>query len=780
MATDEDERQSSQAKNAVSSVADAVRSPLSVPPAGDEVNLLVEIYPALISERNLATGLQNALKIIGEYAGWCLISIWLPTDDDLQIRPFVSWHEGNPALAEFIENYRHQSLNRDVGIPGRVWSSATLEWVTDLEQKSPERFPLMGLARKAGLKATLGAPIIYQDRVIGVLMCGAYKATSEYHNLARKVSYVATQLGVALHQKQIEEQLRKQEELIHRSRDELELRISERTVQLKVANEALRSEIFARKRLHEELQRRVRQQETVAYLGQRTWGQESLPLLLQEVAERVSQTMDVEFCKILELQPDGEALVLRAGVGWRDGLVGTAKVSSGHQSQAGYTLASGGPVVVNDLRTETRFQGPALLLEHGVVSGISVEIGGSSRAFGVLGVHTARSQNFSNEDVKFLESVAHVLSQSIARESSGAAIRKSESWLRNLIATTQDAVVSIDRRGCVVLFNRSAERIFGYAAHEIIGRKVNELMAEPYSSEHDGYIERYERTGEARAIGRIRTVRGKRKDGEEFPLELSVTEIEVDNEIHYAAFIRDISANVALHNRAVENERLAAIGGTAARIGHEIANPLNGIYLTLQLVEQRLARQTLTDERVAADMLKAKKEVGRLNQLVQEFRNLSRKQEYKFRSTDLPAIIDEVLDPQRPVCESSGIVIKRRDAGDLPAVDIDEDKFKQALLNLIKNAIEAMPQGGELAVSTACSSGGNDLIIIVSDTGTGVAPGTDIFAPFLTTKRDGSGLGLIIVRQIVSAHGGTLSCDSRPGVGTEFRIILPRARGQET
>jgi PAS domain S-box-containing protein len=499
-------------------------------------------------------------------------------------------------------------------------------------------------------------------------------------------------------------------------------------------------------------------------------------VLLQEVCERVARTVEVEFCKVLELEPDGRALLLRAGVGWKDGLVGKATVLAGDQSQAGRTLAANQPVIVEDLRKETRFNGPPLLMDHGIVSGVSVVIGGQSRPFGVLGVHTATRRAFSNEEVNFLKSVAHVLSETIDRRRSGAAIQKSESWLRNLIATTQDAVVSIDRRGCVVLFNRSAERIFGYTANEIVGHRVNELMAEPYASEHDGYIARYERTGEARAIGRIRTVRAKRKDGEEFPIELSVTEIEVDDDVHYAAFIRDISATVELQARAMENERLAAIGGTAERIGHEIANPLNGIYLTLQLVEQRLARQPADDERVAADILKVKKEISRLNQLVQEFRKLSRKQEYAFRPTQLPAVIDDVLDLQRSLCESRGIVITRSDPADLPAVDVDEDKLKQALLNLVKNAIEAMTRGGELNVATFLDD--RDVVITVSDTGAGVAVGTDIFAPFFTTKKDGSGLGLIIVRQIVSAHGGAIYCESRPGEGTEFRIVLPRSFGR--
>jgi two-component system sensor kinase FixL len=429
-------------------------------------------------------------------------------------------------------------------------------------------------------------------------------------------------------------------------------------------------------------------------------------------------------------------------------------------------------VIVEDLGNETRFSGPPLLVDHGVVSGMSVIIPGRDRPFGVLGAHTSRRRTFRNEDIHFLESVAHILSEAIERSRSELAIQSSHSWLRSLIATTQDAVVSIDKRGCVVLFNESAQRIFGYRAEEIIGRKVNELMAEPYAAEHDYYVARYEKTGQARAIGRIRTVTARRKDGTLFPIELSVTEIEVDADVRYAAFIRDISDKTRLQQQLVESEKLAAIGGTAAKIGHEIANPLNGIYLTLQLVEQRLGRQPSADERVTADVLRIKKEIARLNQLVQEFRTLSRPQDYHFLTTDVGAMIADILDLQRPLCESRGIKVRRNIAFDVPTVRVDEDKLKQALLNLIKNASEAMASGGTLSV--AMNHIDDEIMIEIADTGSGIPSGTDVFAPFFTTKKEGTGLGLIIVRQIISAHGGTISYDTQPGKGTTFHITLPR------
>ena len=353
-------------------------------------------------------------------------------------------------------------------------------------------------------------------------------------------------------------------------------------------------------------------------------------------------------------------------------------------------------------------------------------------------------------------------------------LQRRESWLRSLIATTQDAVVSIDRRGCVVLFNSGAERIFGYTAEEIVGRKVNELMAEPYGSEHDQYIERYERTGEAHAIGRIRVVTGKRKNGEDFPIELSVTEIEVDKDVHYAAFIRDVSEKVKLQEQFVERERLATIGTTAAKIGHELANPLNGMSLTIQLLEQRLNRQpNPPDSQVAVTVQRLRNEISRLNQLAGQFRTISRRERYNFQPTELAALIDDVIKIQTPHFAQLNIQIEQCiSTAAPPFVTIDRDKIKQALLNLVKNAAEAMPGGGKINIEVSPSE--DSVFIDITDTGTGIPLDIDAFEPFLTTKKEGTGIGLVIVRQVVVAHGGKISYRTRPGEGTTFRIELPK------
>ncbi len=352
-------------------------------------------------------------------------------------------------------------------------------------------------------------------------------------------------------------------------------------------------------------------------------------------------------------------------------------------------------------------------------------------------------------------------------------LRKAETWLRTLIETTQDALVSIDRQGRIVMFNPAAERMFGYARSEIVGQKVNELMAEPYASEHDEYIERYKKTREARAIGRVRTTTAKRKGGELFPIEISVNEMEGEGDIPYAALIRDVSEKDRLQAQLMESERLAAIGATAAKIGHELANPINGMSLTIQLLEQRLSRQiNQPDDQTNATVKRLKDEISRLNDLTRQFREFVRKEKYDFQSTELRNLIDDVVALQEPHFVGRNVQVEAVVAPDLPAVKVDGNRIKQVLLNLLKNAVEAMPGGGKITIEARATQ--NTVVLEISDTGVGIPLDVDAFEPFMTTKKEGTGIGLVIVRQIVTAHGGGISYRSQPGQGTSFRIELPR------
>lgn len=264
----------------------------------------------------------------------------------------------------------------------------------------------------------------------------------------------------------------------------------------------------------------------------------------------------------------------------------------------------------------------------------------------------------------------------------------------------------------------------------------------------------------------------RRKNGEVFPIELSVAEVEVGSDMHYAALIRDISEKVHLQEQLIERERLAAISTTVAKVVHEIGNPLNNMAVATQLLQRRLDKQReVLDEKVLAAVQALQGEIARLSHLLQEFRSLSRRQEFAFQPTNLIAVVQEVVAAEIAHYMERGVSVEQNLPTDLPLIMADGDKLKQGFLHLCKNAFEAMPEGGTLTVRL--HNTGEHITLEVADTGKGIPAGVDIFEPFVTTESGGTGLGLLIARQIVAAHGGTLTYTSEPGRGATFMVTLP-------
>jgi diguanylate cyclase (GGDEF)-like protein/PAS domain S-box-containing protein len=232
---------------------------------------------------------------------------------------------------------------------------------------------------------------------------------------------------------------------------------------------AVARNITHRKQVEALLRSRVHQQASVAQLGQSALTQTSLDELFSEAVTLMAEVLEVEYTKVLELLPDGQALLLRAGVGWLDGLVGTATVGTERNSQAGYTLLSREPVVVEDLRTETRFNGPALLRDHHVISGMSVMIRLKDRHFGVLGAHTDRKRVFSQDDVNFLQAIANILATAVEQVQSTERLR----LLERAINSASNGIIITDPNqpdNPIIYLNSAVEGITGFARSEILGR----------------------------------------------------------------------------------------------------------------------------------------------------------------------------------------------------------------------------------------------------------------------------------------------------------------------
>ena len=223
--------------------------------------------------------------------------------------------------------------------------------------------------------------------------------------------------------------------------------------------------------------------------------------------------------------------------------------------------------------------------------------------------------------------------------------------------------------------------------------------------------------------------------------------------------------------RQLERERLAAIGAAAAKLAHEVGNPINGMLLNLQLLGRRIAARQ-PHERLEALVSRVEGEVQRMARLLDEFRGMSRRQTFLLEPVSPKALLEHLATDHRAEYEARGVRVVLCYEPDLPTIRVDHCKMLQVLLNLGKNAVEAMGRaGGTLTLGAHAEDDG--VLVTVSDTGPGVADGIDVFEPFATTKPDGTGLGLPVARQIVAGHGGRLSYHSEPGRGTTFSVWLP-------
>jgi two-component system, LuxR family, sensor kinase FixL len=381
----------------------------------------------------------------------------------------------------------------------------------------------------------------------------------------------------------------------------------------------------------------------------------------------------------------------------------------------------------------------------------------------------------------------------MARTSAGAAEYAAmvAAEFQALLDAAVDAIVVIDERGCIITFNRAAESMFGYAAADVLGKNVSILMDEPYRSEHDRYVARYVATGDARIIGKGREVEARRANGEVFPVSLAVGEAVSGGKRRFVGIVRDLSEQQAAEQgaRALELKlahvaRFNLMGEMAAGIAHEINQPLAAIATYAQAGKRMLQRGN-PDIAMLADICnKVDDQARRAGQVIDNLRKFIRKQEIETQSLDVNNVVKDVLNLIEVDAHSEGIPVRVRAAEGLPRVRADAVQLQQVLLNLTRNSVDAM-RGGlgkERGIIIATELGeGRGVRIRVTDHGHGVSAqlGENIFHPFVTTKREGLGVGLAISKTIVQSYGGTLGYSENPSGGAVFTVELPAEQEED-
>jgi len=348
-------------------------------------------------------------------------------------------------------------------------------------------------------------------------------------------------------------------------------------------------------------------------------------------------------------------------------------------------------------------------------------------------------------------------------------------------------MIVIDENGVMQSFSTAAERLFGFNASEAIGQDVSILMPEPDRSRHDGYLARYKATGERHIIGVGRVVMGRRKDGSTFPMHLSVGETRSGVGRYFTGFVRDLTDRQETQSKLHELQselahlsRLTAMGEMAATLAHELNQPLAAISNYLRGSRRLLeASPDPGLEPVKDALMKGAEQAARASQIIRRLRDFVTRGEIEKRVERIGKLVEEASALALVGAHERGVRVEVTIDPEVDWVIVDRVQVQQVLVNLLRNAMEAMQDAPRRELTVSLTPAGESMVeIAVADTGPGVSAeiAAKLFQPFVTSKPHGMGVGLSISRTIIEAHGGKIWSESNAGGGATFRFTLPAAR----
>jgi signal transduction histidine kinase/HAMP domain-containing protein/ActR/RegA family two-component response regulator len=507
---------------------------------------------------------------------------------------------------------------------------------------------------------------------------------------------------------------------------------------------------------------RTFQQTVVAALGQFALTNSDLDALLNQTVMLVAQTLEAEYAAVFEQLPGGHPR-LQAGVGWKPQYDRQTALPGNEDSPIASAMSSGEPVVIADLKAETRISASPFLADHGVVSGITVAIPTHDRPYGMLGVYSTNRRKFNSDEVQFLQAVATAIALAVERKRSDAELQK----LAAFVQLNPNAAMELNANGTITYFNEAAQQLASSA--------LKSLPVEMLLPDINHIIQECLATGQSKV--RLETKTAGRT------LSWSFHPVLPSNVVH--CYVEDITERLNLEEQLRQSQKMESVGQLAAGVAHDFNNMLTIIQGHSSSLLAKLTLPPEVLDSVQAVYFAAERAAGLTRQLLM----FSRKNVMQPELLNLHEIVGNMSKMlQRLLGET--IALEFQPPVENSFVQGDAGMIEQVVMNLSVNARDAMPRGGRLTIGVETvnldtaytethpqARTGRFVRLRVSDTGTGMDSATlgRIFEPFFTTKDvgKGTGLGLATVYGIVKQHEGWVEANSEPGIGTMFDVFFP-------
>ena len=514
---------------------------------------------------------------------------------------------------------------------------------------------------------------------------------------------------------------------------------------------AIRTDITDRKRIEEQLEARALRQEALASVRQTALQATDLSTVFETTVRWLQRALGVESTAILELDVEACALRLRAGSGWDASLMGAAIVDLSRPTDALWAMMSNEPLAINDARLDHRSPFQAVLLKQRLVSGITVAISGKDRPFGIVGIHSIHVRQYTDDDLDFVRSVANLLAGTINLSRAEQARRTGDARMDAIVRSAADAIFLVDGAGRVQSANPAFVSMFGYDQAESVNLDIQQLVSEPHQALlHELYAQKASSAGNA-LVDNVREFVALRKDGTEFPADVSLSEFSDGNHRWIAATARDIT-----ERRRLEREVLEISGDEQRRIGQDLhdglCQELTALSFALESLEQRLAAHSNKEAATVATLAElVTRTLGQARELSRGLNPIS------IHAGSLCLALQDLAD------RMSSVFAVRCEYDGSSELDFGHGDVATHLFRIAQEALtNAIRHGKAGRVRIDLRRVGGNVVLSVEDDGSG----------FKDVAPHHPGVGLQIMRYRSSIIGGAFDVQPSASGGTRLSCTL--------